>query len=94
MEVKATIFANASSYKMKNKRIKVITLPSKNIWIESKMLVGKSEAGLNRSITVYEKDVIAITGIKFTPESALCIFLGLKNELEKSGLISVEKHHQ
>lgn len=92
MAIQEKVFANASSYKMKNKRIKVITMPNKNIWIESKILVDKYETGLKRSVTVYEKEVIAITGIKFTPESALCIFLGLKNELQKAGLISIENH--
>jgi hypothetical protein len=89
MEVKATIHPNASSYKMKNKRILVKSLKNKNFAIQFKILDDKEHANKPKAYHICQRDVICITGIKLSAEAALCVFLGLKNELERAGIISV-----
>lgn len=79
-------FANATSFKMKNKRVMVRTLTTKEFAIELKLLVEKGTSDVKRSVHVSQKDVITITGIKVSLESAIAIMLGLQRELKRAGV--------
>ena len=85
VEVKVTEFANATSFKMKNKRVMVRTLPTKEFVIELKLLVEKGTSDVKRSVHISQKDVITITGMKVSLEAAMSIMLGLQRELKRAG---------
>jgi len=82
--IKRNSYPNAETFKYKNSRVQVISLPTKDYAIELTIL---SDNLSPRALHKVKKDKIVITGVRISKEAALSIMIGLQQQLRKDGVI-------
>lgn len=82
--IKKYSYRNGEVFKYKNTRLKLLSLDSEEYGIEFKIL---SEDLRRRSFHIVEKNKIVITGIRISREAAICLMVGLQEQLKKDGII-------
>lgn len=83
MTIKKTIYTNATSLRLKNKRINVITTQKKDYQLSFKVLSDNLEP---RAIHLVKKNVVT-TVLSLSEEAAVALAVGLVEELKKNGII-------
>ena len=81
--IKKTIYPNATSLRLENKRVSVITTPKKDYQLCFKVLSDNLEP---RAIHLVKKNVVT-TVLNLSEEAAVALAVGLVEELKKNGII-------
>jgi hypothetical protein len=82
--IKINSYPNAETFKYKNSRVQVVSLPTKDYSIELTIL---SDNLTPRALHKVKKDKIVVTGVRISKEAALSIMIGLQQQLRKDGVI-------
>ena len=80
--IQKTIYPNATSLRLKNKRVSVITTPQKDYQLVFKMLSEDTEP---RAVHIAKKNTVT-TVLNLSQEAAVALVEGLMEELKKDGI--------